>query len=314
MASISTLVENFDGPLDPAVWGTAGSPSTASGYLSLPCTPAYSSIGTVSSYDLTGSAAYLTVRGIPDAGNGTIESGFELQGGTGNKLQIFISGGVFTFRAIIGGVQTQSSTTFDPAVHSGWRIRESNGTVYFETSGDGVAWTTRHSVATGTFPLTAVTLDLFCGYYGTETAPGAAAFDNINIPTAIAPAPANYRWTFTDPVLNETWQMPVNPRQMTTPHPSKALETLGTAGIPLTRRTGRSPVEWTFNGVIRGQAMYEELRRWSNKPNFLLVRDHFQRTWEVMFIELNITEQRPSAKETWRATYQARTFLTRRVS
>lgn len=120
----------------------------------------------------------------------------------------------------------------------------------------------------------------------------------------------SYRWHFFDPATDEAWDITINPNQMSSPFEQKNVETLWEA----TRTAGRTAREWTFGGIIRGKAMYDELVRWFDKPGLIQLRDHFQRTWEVMLVELDEKELRPGATESWKFTYTARVYVTRRVS
>ena len=120
----------------------------------------------------------------------------------------------------------------------------------------------------------------------------------------------SYRWHFYDPATDEEWDISINPNEMSSPYAEKATESLREA----TRITDYRPKEWTFGGVIRGQEMYDELVRWFNKPGLIHLRDHFQRTWEVLLTQLDEKEQRPSANEPWKFTYTAKTYVTRQIS
>lgn len=84
--------------------------------------------------------------------------------------------------------------------------------------------------------------------------------------------------------------------------------------MPRTRRVANVPREWSFGGVIRGEAMHTEMHRWFTKAGFVHVRDHLSRTWEVMLVELQDSEQRPTPRQAWRFTYNVRCYVNRRVN
>src|SRR5206468_6555447 len=58
-------------------------------------------------------------------------------------------GGVPTlsFREKLGGVDSSTTLTFDATAHAYWRIRNTAGVNYWETSPDGATWTVRRSKA-----------------------------------------------------------------------------------------------------------------------------------------------------------------------
>jgi hypothetical protein len=86
-----------------------------------------------------------------------------------------------SFQTTSGGVvSTVASTTYDPINHDFLRIREAGGTVYYETSEDGSSWDTRASTPS-VFSLSSVYVQIYAGYWGTETSPGTVLFDNLNL-------------------------------------------------------------------------------------------------------------------------------------
>lgn len=51
------------------------------------------------------------------------------------------------FRWVVDGSETITNIPYDPTNHAWFRIRESGGTVYWETSPNGVSWVVRRSVS-----------------------------------------------------------------------------------------------------------------------------------------------------------------------
>jgi hypothetical protein len=81
----------------------------------------------------------------------------------------------------LGGSSNPAVTVmpYDNVTHRWWQLRESAGTVYFETSVDGVNWTTRGSVATPWFAAS-VSIEIGAEAAAFESSPGTAQFDNLN--------------------------------------------------------------------------------------------------------------------------------------
>jgi hypothetical protein len=89
-------------------------------------------------------------------------------------------------RKIVSGTPTNlASISFDSVNHKWFRIRESGGTTYWDTSVDGLTWTNRHSVA-NPIAVTALMLEVLIGTWQVEGSTTSAKFDNLNIfPSAI---------------------------------------------------------------------------------------------------------------------------------
>lgn len=131
-------------------------------------------------YDFTGSRVYVEV---PRVLNPAATQAFATIGvfdGFQNRLTLRYEGGRLSFRAAIAGNLTiLGSVPHDPVGHRWWQLREAAGTVYFETSPDGVNWATRAQDAT---PAWSTTAEIRIGG-GTNAAgpnPGEAHFDNLN--------------------------------------------------------------------------------------------------------------------------------------
>lgn len=157
-----------------------GGPSVSGGQGILPCISVYSGFQTSKHYDLTGSAVSLQVVTNPGT-TGTREFTVSLDLDANNRVLMFDSGGTFTARLRQAGVNTDISLgTYSPTTHAWWRIRESAGTIFWDTSVDGITWTNRAS-HTYTVAITALTLQISCGYFGAETSPPSAVIDNFNL-------------------------------------------------------------------------------------------------------------------------------------
>lgn len=123
------------------------------------------------------------------------------------------------------------------------------------------------------------------------------------------------RWILEDPLLDETYEMHLNPNEATNFRKSKALEhAVGLQGRVSSKAAPPRPVDWEFGGVIRTEAHHDELIRWQKKPNKLRVTDHVGRTFEIMLRAIEIKDRTPTPTTPWRFTYTMRTMLLRRIS
>lgn len=127
------------------------------------------------------------------------------------------------------------------------------------------------------------------------------------------------RWIFIDGTT--TWTVPINPNEMSTPYASKRRQTMGNSGGPANRAgtiyTLQAPVvphEWTFGGVIRTEDHHNQLLAWSQKNRPVRITDHFGRTWEVLIVQFDATDRRPTANNAWRMKYTMRTLMLGRVT
>jgi hypothetical protein len=198
LPKLETLVDTFDSSLDKAVkWpnSSSGAVWDASGRAKIPCTAGAEWIETDQNgtYNLTGS--YLSAKMMPPSvGNGTREMWLEVQrGGVVNqdKFSIGVSGSTLYLRRwIAGSISGETTVAFDALNMAYWRIRESAGTIYFDTSASGQTWNNQFSVAPG-FAITSVWASISSNYYGTETAADSFV-DNVNyIPVAVSATDIN---------------------------------------------------------------------------------------------------------------------------
>jgi len=198
---MSTLQDTFDSQ-NTKQWNYGAGASVASGQLFLTCSNAYngrittiSADGSVSAvYNLTNSQISFQVLQRPSVGTGTTEFYLNLlpdgSNGSANqstRLVFYWNNGSLGANEYNGGVVTSSSFSTND---SWWRIRHGDGGLYWETSVDGNAWTTRFNKTPG-FNIEALHVGFYCGYYGAETNPAPVVLDNINI----GPSPYSYRPT-----------------------------------------------------------------------------------------------------------------------
>lgn len=184
-----TLTDSF-ATKDTAKWSWDGGATVTSGQAVIPCNSTYAdSFGTyeIAVYDLTGSEIHMEVVQRPNVGAGTTEGYLELQAaGPLNLLSMAVTGPDIVMRETVSGVASDTTVTYNATNHRWWRIRESGGTVYWDTAPDNGSgapgtWTNRRSKTLG-IPVTGLAPFIYAGYYGTETTPGSFIIDNINLP------------------------------------------------------------------------------------------------------------------------------------
>jgi hypothetical protein len=143
-------------------------------------TKAYAGLVTDGPYDLSGKRlsievptmvntsghAQALVQLLDTEGAVTYTAGFEQQNGS---LHAFVHG---------AGAPGDQFVVYDSLAHHYWQVRESAGTLFFETSPDGTTWTTVLA-SSAVFDSTRARIELSAGIYQPEVLPGAAEFDNL---------------------------------------------------------------------------------------------------------------------------------------
>ena len=153
-ASFSSLVDNFNGTL--ALW-PSGSASTTlvNGRARIVCDTGYQSLQSAAVYSLAGSAVSAQVF-APAAGGAVTDADVSMNvnsttAGTALTIGINRVTGNITFSSQTGYYDPNSfAMPYDPIAHLWLRIRESAGTIYWETSPDGFTWTNRRATNAAT--------------------------------------------------------------------------------------------------------------------------------------------------------------------
>jgi hypothetical protein len=83
-----------------------------------------------------------------------------------------------TFRIRTTGSNSDTTTSYDSTTHKYWRFFRSGSDVLFQTSSDGLAWTTQRTV-TPSWSLAALKVLIFAGTFAAVTSPIAYTFDDI---------------------------------------------------------------------------------------------------------------------------------------
>lgn len=239
------VVDDFSSQ-NTALWnGYDGNPSIVSGQLNITPTHSYEAISTVATYDFTGSYFRMEIIQRPNGGNGSVEGSMIVSRDSSNQFAMIVAGGNLVCRERASGTNSDTTVTWNATTMKFWRLRESSGTAYWETSSDGATWTTRRSKTIALGAITAMRCVISAGYWGTETSPGVFKVDSVGITGAEGAAP-----------------------RMLSMYGAAASDSTGTQGAVLVGRDGTSAaVSIQRNGATRASraitfgstAMYETI-------------------------------------------------------
>lgn len=106
--------------------------------------------------------------------------GIGIEQGNGTPYAaVYQESGMLFAEIDVSGTFDTSMVPYDPVAHRWWQLREQAGTMFFEASADGIAWTTIAQKPTPAFVSNAY-LDLFGGVDTVQTASlGTATFSNV---------------------------------------------------------------------------------------------------------------------------------------
>jgi hypothetical protein len=195
MAKAHTLVDNFnDNALDPAKWyGAYGSPAPLSerirevnGRIEIrpaPGVTAFNGLESAGYHDLTGSEVRVEVV-RPLIASPKALTFLRVRKDSSNLVELAIIDGVVECGTVVAGQYTYfGERDYDPEKHRWLRLRELDGTTYWEVSAEGCEWTVVASKP-NPFAMTVIDVELGCGVNAIVAAPGMAIFDNFNAPAA----------------------------------------------------------------------------------------------------------------------------------
>lgn len=191
MAAISTLIDAFNlTSLQTGLWTQFTGGSATMGYtgngvvMSYPESCTSSTDGDIASnttYDLTGSSIYLQVLQVPRSGT-SADAEFRLKVDASNFYRFVYEGGTLFFQKQIATVTaTVASIAYNSISHAFWRLRESGGTVFWDTSPDGLEgnWTNQTTFI-NVLTITSLTVLIAGTCFQVETGPGQFIFKNLN--------------------------------------------------------------------------------------------------------------------------------------
>lgn len=154
MPTFAELVDDFeDGVLDTGLWsGSYGDPDEVGGRARIPCTTGYAGLKSGSIYTLTGSGIAIRLHAPAPDGATTAAASCLVLSSTGGTDAGFIvdsaqtAVGLYLREGYADGAAV--FLTYSAVDHAWLRFREDAGTLYWDTSPDGVDWTNRRTAAT----------------------------------------------------------------------------------------------------------------------------------------------------------------------
>ncbi len=224
-----TLQDNFnDNSLDGDKWlSTTGAGGTVSEtnrriQLTMPAASTSSTIAQIGSrrpFNLEASYVFVEIIETPNAAT-NVDAEFIVQRDSNNWFRWVLEAGTLYAQRKKAGVQaTLTSFAFNAVTHRWWRIRETSGIVYFETSSDRSTWTAQ---TTYTHGMALANMNVFIGAfcYQNETNPGNLYVDNFNINfappeakqfiTKVYDASGNYLTTWEDILEDISYSQEIN--------------------------------------------------------------------------------------------------------
>jgi len=250
-AKILTLEDSFDdNAFDPSMWTkfdpTGGTTSEVNQRVQFALaantiTPVYGEYSSLRAYDLTGSSVFARMAQQPTGGG--MEMSMQVGPSTDrnncyefskttDSSQLVCSIWVNAVRTII------ATPVYDSTTMAYQRIRESGGTVFWETSPDGRTWTVRAQRATGDFAITDCFLSIYAGSYSSTNLAATAAWDSVNTPAPITTGGANNSSVPSSP---DTYPGIVYPNELTSPGSNLSIVGadfgVGTEGAPVVTST-----------------------------------------------------------------------------
>ncbi|MDH6610306.1 hypothetical protein M2164_005941 [Streptomyces sp. SAI-208] len=162
MPLLTSLVDNFnDGVIGPD-WGNAyGGVTESGGKAHVPCTTSYAGYQTNYTWTLAGASFYVSVTNVPAASTATeaYTSLFVNAPGIGDNSNALYGTRIgFVINVVTNQLKMSSesgyfdagavSIAYSATTHKFLRLRETGGTVFWDTSPDGSTWTNRRTLAT----------------------------------------------------------------------------------------------------------------------------------------------------------------------
>lgn len=184
MAKIATLTDNFNFA-DIAKWDFSGNAAVVDAQLTLPLDILYTTyLSSVSTYDLTESSIMAQLVQPPNVGDGSNECFLLTRLDSGNYYGIGWAADAIFVQVYVGGdfiVNTEFTLDAISTTDRWLRLRESGGTIFWDTSSDAITWTNRYTRAAD-FAVTAVLGQLGSGIAsGVPGGSVTALFDNVNV-------------------------------------------------------------------------------------------------------------------------------------
>lgn len=186
MALVENLVDNFDdNSIDTTLWPNSfGTIEETGGQAAITAESTYSAYHSGGEWQLADSSVFCELI-VPDPGGVDTEFTFAYENSAvdGELVNFYLN--VYT-----GELRPQQAVnywedggpvyTYDPVEHRWLRLRESNGTTYWDTSPDGVTWTNLRNAGTVTWVAESTTSPVYLQGYRPS---GSRVFnvDNVNV-------------------------------------------------------------------------------------------------------------------------------------
>ncbi|GAA1888236.1 hypothetical protein GCM10009837_07600 [Streptomyces durmitorensis] len=164
MALLSTLVDTFNDNVIGPNWGNSyGGVSETGGKARIPCVAGtFAGYQTAKDWTLAGSSAFVQLTLAAAANGATTEAQttfniIQATAGTSIAININTVANTIRFESNVGYTDGSAvSLTYSAVTHLWLRIRETGGTLFWDTSTDGSAWTNRRSISTPAWVTSAV--------------------------------------------------------------------------------------------------------------------------------------------------------------
>lgn len=186
MAKLATLTDDFDDNIiDPSLWTADPGITETIGRLIITPSTATPALRSISFYDATESGIVFHIPTVtPPGSSGTLSCGVALRPDANNAVAFTKTPTDLICQKQVGGIYTTVATfTYDSPTMQYWRMRETTGIFYWETSIDGIGWTPRFNtfVSPSLFPITSVKVLAYASFTGSEFFPGNLQINSINL-------------------------------------------------------------------------------------------------------------------------------------
>lgn len=196
-AKAQTLVDTF-GSFDAAKWDVLGAaPTVTGGRLSIATpTSTEQAFSSDLKYDLTNSSIVVELV-TKNPGTGSSACGMYVQAIQApyglNLIGFVVDGTTVRYRYRAAGSDSDTTETYSSINHRWLRLRADphtgvgGGTVYWDTSDNGINWLTKRIFSAPIHLLNSLNLILFNWNYGSDVTSGTVLFDNFNSPPSAVP-------------------------------------------------------------------------------------------------------------------------------
>lgn len=185
---LETLTDDYDdNSISSVKWSTFGTGVAETNQqleLTQPSSSAtYRGLTSVGRFDMTGSYAY---QRVINAGNQALSSlevwPVQVQKDGSNGVMWLITGNtIHAYKRVGGSASSIFNTTYSATTHKYFRIRESGGTIYWDTS-DGLTWTNRATATVASlFDVSVVYIEVAVGTWQSEASGTTVILDNFSV-------------------------------------------------------------------------------------------------------------------------------------